>query len=225
MKLFFLVVLLLQLQNWPLANAYNYCDHNENICAPLIRKHFICSLEAELPPLFNRTTLLLSMPDTYALRDLILEYHNKFRNRVASGLLIAANNQTFPPASRMRELIWDMELAYTARIHAKTVSFKHSLCRSVQRFRNVGENLSMTFSTGKLSTIADLLDATLLGMFNEYLLIDDPASVPNDLDFITFLPVKCTELKGSNQALQVMNRSEIIKMIEKLWAYRRNAAD
>lgn len=115
------------------------------------------------------------IPDTYVFRDMILEYHNSFRDAVASGLLVNKNGIVFPSARRMRELVWDSELAYLSRMHVKSLSFKHTVCRSVKRFPLVGENLSLIFTNKtKHQKVRDVLNLTLKNMFLEYKDIADP---------------------------------------------------
>ncbi|KAH8261105.1 hypothetical protein KR044_003562, partial [Drosophila immigrans] len=174
------LVLLLPLLH--LVNGYNYCNNNAHYCNVNDMNHFICQMEDELHPLYDKAKFVGFVPDTIKLRDKILHYHNTFRNKLAGGSLTTNNNQTFKAASRMRELIWDVELAYTARLHASTVSFKHSKCRSVDRFPNAGECLGLVFASTSRRRIADILDLTLQAMFDEYLEAEDPDDLINAFD-------------------------------------------
>jgi len=67
---------------------------------------------------------------------LILDTHNKLRSMVASG------QTDHPPASNMRQLVWDEELASLAQVHANQCRFVHDCahCRRVARWF-VGQNL------------------------------------------------------------------------------------
>jgi len=75
-------------------------------------------------------------------RDMVLDYHNRLRSRVASG----STGQ--PPAENMVQLQWDSELARVAQRLADQCKFQHdcSDCRRVQRFR-VGQNIYQSFNT------------------------------------------------------------------------------
>ncbi|XP_032590719.1 antigen 5 like allergen Cul n 1 [Drosophila grimshawi] len=139
-------------------------------------RHFICHMDTEL------AKYVATIPDTLTLRTLILDYHNDFRHMLAGGGLTTNSNETFPAASRMRELIWDEELAHMARIHASTVSFKHTMCRSVVRFPNAGEALGLVFASSTRRTIKELLDLTLVPMFEEYRVAEDPDNLVNEFD-------------------------------------------
>lgn len=82
----------------------------------------------------------------------------------------------------MRELIWDEELAYIAGIHASTVSYKHTICRSVLRFPNVGENLGIVFASAHRRTIVEILMLTLKDMFLEHEEVPDPDDLMSKFD-------------------------------------------
>ncbi|XP_034478983.1 antigen 5 like allergen Cul n 1-like [Drosophila innubila] len=175
-------LLLLLLSLLHLNNAFNYCNNGSHYCNVNGMKHFVCQLDDELHPLYEKAKFVGLVPDTIKLRNIFLQYHNSYRNKLAGGSLITNNNMTFKSASRMRELIWDEELAYTARLHAATVSFKHSLCRSVLRFPFAGECLGLVFASRGRRRIADILDLTLQAMFEEYLEAEDPDEVINSFD-------------------------------------------
>jgi len=71
-----------------------------------------------------------------------MESHNRFRARLANGEEDRGSPGPQPPASNMREMIWDDELAGVAQAHADQCVFEHdcSDCRRVERF-GVGQNL------------------------------------------------------------------------------------
>ena len=72
----------------------------------------------------------------------VVDHHNRLRSRVASGLT------RLPPATNMRQLEWDPELASVAQRLADQCNFAHdcSDCRRVGRF-TVGQNLYQSFTT------------------------------------------------------------------------------
>lgn len=127
--------------------------------------------------------------DTYALRQIILDTHNDIRNQLAGGEVKTSANKQFKPASRMRELIWDTELGYTAFLHASTVSFKHSLCRSVLRFPFTGESLGLVFASTHRRTIKEILKHTIGKMFLEYEDVPDPDELMNKFDVTKWVPM------------------------------------
>lgn len=114
------------------------------------------------------------IPDTYQLRSLIVKFHNEYRNQLAGGVLMASNSKNFQSASRMREMVWDEELAYLASMHASSVSYKHTVCRSVLRFPVVGENLGIVFATAHRRSVTEILKLTLQVMFLEHENVPDP---------------------------------------------------
>ncbi|XP_065283727.1 scoloptoxin SSD43-like isoform X2 [Dermacentor albipictus] len=74
-------------------------------------------------------------------RQLILKMHNRFRSKVAFGLLPG-----FPPAANMRKLYWNSELASVAQAHANQCTsewaYKHDepSARKTVNFDTVGQN-------------------------------------------------------------------------------------
>jgi len=72
----------------------------------------------------------------------ILKVHNKLRAKIANGEEKRGKPGPQPPASNMRKMEWDEELAKVAQRHADQCRFAHdcSDCRRVDRF-GVGQNL------------------------------------------------------------------------------------
>ncbi|XP_060656504.1 antigen 5 like allergen Cul n 1-like [Drosophila nasuta] len=164
-----------------LVYSYNYCYNNSHYCDVNNMRHFICRI-GDLHPLHEKAKFVGLVPDTLKLRNTILRYHNSYRNKLAGGSLKTVSNKTFKSASRMRMLVWDEELAYTARLHASTVSFKHSVCRSVLRFPFAGECLGLVFASTGRRQLTDILDLTLQAMFDEYLDAEEPDELINSFD-------------------------------------------
>ncbi|XP_017838258.1 antigen 5 like allergen Cul n 1 isoform X2 [Drosophila busckii] len=162
-------LLLLWLLHLPLVvRSYNYCNHKKKLCDLEHFDHFICK-DKDLD-----TRLLAVLPDTQILRDMIVRFHNVHRDRLASGSVMTSMNKSFPAAARMRELIWDNELGYMARLHASTVSFKHSECRATTRFPLAGECLGLVFPSSEPRSIEELINLTLQKMFDEFEMVDEP---------------------------------------------------
>ncbi|XP_043641900.1 venom allergen 3-like isoform X3 [Drosophila teissieri] len=154
-----------------LAHGYNYCNNRTHRCILENNVHFMCKLD-KIPSL-GGTRYHAVVPDTPKLRSEILRIINHFRNQFAGGGFRTSQNRTFATASRMRQVMWDSELAYMARAHASTVSFKHTLCRSTLRFPEVGECLSMMVPKHK-HTVREALHKLFKLMFDEHLNIMDP---------------------------------------------------
>jgi len=79
---------------------------------------------------------------------LILHQHNQLRSLVARGQEPRGLPGPQPPASNMRQMEWDDELAATAQSHANQCIFEHECgdCRRVSRF-GVGQNLFISFQS------------------------------------------------------------------------------
>ncbi|KAH8400990.1 hypothetical protein KR009_002340, partial [Drosophila setifemur] len=154
-------------------SGYNYCNNKTHICNLARLKHFMCGL-GELTPLNGTVKFEDTIPDCPKLQATILGVLNEYRSVVAGGELIANNNKTIRSASRMRLLIWDDELGYLARSHAKTVSMMHTKCRSTLRFPLAGEVLALIPATRKPLNLMDILTLTLGPVFEEYRQVQDP---------------------------------------------------
>ncbi|XP_068217769.1 uncharacterized protein [Palaemon carinicauda] len=87
------------------------------------------------------------------IRDVerIVDWHNHYRSKVALGMEATGSQ---PPASNMRLMEWDHELAQIAQSHADQCLFVHDCpdCRRVSRF-SVGQNLCINAQRILNSTI------------------------------------------------------------------------
>lgn len=68
--------------------------------------------------------------------QVILDVHNKFRNKIAAGDEL--EKYGFPPASNMMQFVWDKELEQVAQKHALQCVFEHDCneCRQVGKLVN-----------------------------------------------------------------------------------------
>ncbi|EFX86987.1 hypothetical protein DAPPUDRAFT_307125 [Daphnia pulex] len=95
----------------------------------------------------------------------ILKVHNDFRRKVAQGLETQGSPGPQPPASNMRELKWDQELAVMAAAHAQQCVYKHDTCRNVPRFQ-VGQNIYIGGSSADNLGTSDW-NAAVTAWYNE----------------------------------------------------------
>ncbi|EDW08996.1 venom allergen 3 [Drosophila mojavensis] len=191
------LLLLLILQQ---ARAFNFCNNKQGYCELAQSKHFMCRLNTEMKPIHDNISLVVAIPDTYLLRERIIQYHNEFRDAIASGTVKNKFKEYFPPGGSMQELVWDLELAYMARRHVTTLSFRHSKCRAVKRFPLVGESLSMVIANTKHINLTVLLDLTLREMFHEY------KTCPSPKSFVTKLNIALYHESFGHLALMVNDR-------------------
>ncbi|OQR67638.1 venom allergen 5-like [Tropilaelaps mercedesae] len=93
----------------------------------------------------------------------IVKLHNRWRSQVANGSL-----PRLPPASNMRYLRWDPELANVAQAHAKQCRFEHDCksCRQVGRF-STGQNLFTAWAQTDDDPVSDWSSA-IDAWFHEY---------------------------------------------------------
>ncbi|XP_034946940.1 venom allergen 3-like isoform X2 [Chelonus insularis] len=74
-------------------------------------------------------------------RDEIVNFHNDRRAFVASGKEQRGNPGPQPPATNMKSLMWDEEVASIAQTWADQCGSGHDQCRNVERF-GVGQNIA-----------------------------------------------------------------------------------
>jgi hypothetical protein len=119
---------------------FNYCSLN-NLCTSG-RSHVACTyarpnLGPSCPPKdqvtfadFNQTRI-----------DLVLDTHNDYRNRIASGQVAG-----YPKAARMLTLNWEDTLAYFSEANTRQCVMKHDTCRRTSNYTYVGQNICKTYS-------------------------------------------------------------------------------
>ncbi|EEC12164.1 antigen 5/SCP domain-containing protein, putative, partial [Ixodes scapularis] len=107
-------------------------------CSPLYRRYSRHHTQC-LPPGKDRSCRPLQVGVSDAERELILDIHNQYRNRLASGDEMAHG---LPAAADMMQLEWNEELATIAQKHASRCAIKTdcSDCRRVESF-SVGQNI------------------------------------------------------------------------------------
>lgn len=73
---------------------------------------------------------------TAAHKKIILNLHNQYRNKIASGRLPG-----YAPAARMPVLRWNEDLAYVAGVHSRSCTIENDICRNTRVFKNSGQNI------------------------------------------------------------------------------------
>ncbi|XP_054083054.1 venom allergen 3-like [Zeugodacus cucurbitae] len=164
---FYLVAILI----WPyvFTNAYYYCNKQKKLCGT--NKHFMCDLDSV--PI--KADVLGLLPLTGSMKRLYVDRHNEHRNRLAGGEQEFGNQGAgiFPKATRMREVIWDDELAYIAGIHAKRCNMEHDACHGTERFPGSGQNLYTAKNSSKPKIGANFVLGAIDTWWNEYKDVDD----------------------------------------------------
>ncbi|XP_066957849.1 CRISP/Allergen/PR-1-like [Macrobrachium rosenbergii] len=83
-------------------------------------------------------------------KKLILKLHNELREKVAKGLEKLGDPGPQPPATNMRELVWNDELATVAQAWAEQCPYSHDCyrCRKIKgRSYSVGQNIFWSFGS------------------------------------------------------------------------------
>lgn len=103
-----------------MVDAYEYCrpETLEKICRPG-KMHLECGAP-EKSPKYECQKVAPLLPMTRKVKRFLLDLHNGWRDKVAGGEETGGkSDQSFPIATRMRELIWDNELNYLASNQVK----------------------------------------------------------------------------------------------------------
>ena len=97
------------------------------------------------------------------MRRIILNNHNKLRNRVAQG-----GFQSYKSAVRMATMRWSPELAKLAAYNVKQCIMKHDKCRNTRQFPYAGQNIAKQQWTGKNRAIGLVAREQILSWFEEW---------------------------------------------------------
>lgn len=136
-------------------NYFDYCQ----IC-DVPGTHTVCKFpRCEVS---GNCTLVKQIPLNSKEKQLIVNYHNELRNKVARGLV---KNQ--PSATNMQELEWDEELEYISQCWANQCKFEHDECRNTQKGYS-GQNIVYHGSTLQSQTQQESLKGLIDDWFNEY---------------------------------------------------------
>ncbi|XP_037886751.1 uncharacterized protein LOC119635816 [Glossina fuscipes] len=103
-----------------MVDAYEYCKDEtlKKICRPG-KMHLECGAP-ELSTDYECQRMAPLLPITKKVKRFLLDLHNGWRDKVASGNEIGGKEgKTFQIATRMRELIWDNELNFLASNQVK----------------------------------------------------------------------------------------------------------
>ena len=94
---------------------------------------------------------------------MIVDFHNSYRSRVASGQETRGSPGPQRPAANMLELTWDPELEAIAQRWADQCQFGHDFVRDVSRF-SVGQNV---YEASEFNDDAIDLKRAIDGWYNE----------------------------------------------------------
>lgn len=100
---------------------------------------------------------------TSAHKKLILDLHNQFRNKIASGRLPG-----YAPAARMPATRWNEDLAYVAGLHARSCTTENDGCRNTRLFKNVGQNIGYEMVGEPIHNATAVIKRIIDAWHNEY---------------------------------------------------------
>ncbi|GAB0098730.1 hypothetical protein DMENIID0001_145190 [Sergentomyia squamirostris] len=178
------------------AQAINWCAMQTQYCGT--KEHIAC--EPNSFKMGTNVTDIQVVSLTTDIKNMIVDRHNYYRRRVASG-----QEPGLSSASKMRQMFWNDNLAYVANAHAKHANFQHDQCRASNEFPYSGQNLAISWSSQPFINI----QATLQGQVNSW--YDTEMSIVRDrmqscIDKFTSSP-NCLEaghftvmVKDSNRA-------------------------
>ncbi|KAL7647547.1 UNVERIFIED_CONTAM: hypothetical protein RMT77_001147 [Armadillidium vulgare] len=143
-----ILVFLIFSQIWDLS-----LETTEDYCK-LSALHSVCKSTVFGPSCFglNPREVIPSEED----KEVILNWHNSIREKVASGEETDAKDGTLPQASNMLKLIWDDELALIGQAWADNCIPDHDDAHNRivlnDRFPSVGQNIAYLHSTAMTNT-------------------------------------------------------------------------
>uniref|UniRef100_A0A1B0B3G0 SCP domain-containing protein n=1 Tax=Glossina palpalis gambiensis TaxID=67801 RepID=A0A1B0B3G0_9MUSC len=116
-------------------------------------------------------------PMTEKLKNYILRFHNECRHRIAGGdEIILKSKKKFPIAARMRELIWDDELAYVAHALAERCNIESkNVCQTTPRFQFPGQTKASKMTNTEIKAMG-FIHEVLNGFESQSQEINDPVT-------------------------------------------------
>ncbi|XP_055595570.1 antigen 5 like allergen Cul n 1-like [Uranotaenia lowii] len=115
----------------------NYCGENK-LC-PDGTRHVVCNGYS----FGSNCTRPMLIKMTQKFVNLILNFHNEKRNKLACGSM-----RRYASASSMQKLRWNDELAHMAEYNAKSCHFAHDQCHNTPKFRHSGQSIGMKWFHG-----------------------------------------------------------------------------
>ncbi|XP_055633839.1 uncharacterized protein LOC129774168 [Toxorhynchites rutilus septentrionalis] len=140
-----------------LSTQTNYCD--KALCGP--KKHVSCNGLTSLAPSCGSEAKVIPMDDK--LKALILNKHNEFRSKIATG-----KQAPYLPAARMTTMLWDTELENLAGANAMSCNFGHDQCRNTDAFNAAGQNIAIKSYYGKTYTDEEIITGFIDAWYNEF---------------------------------------------------------
>ncbi|XP_067625068.1 allergen Tab y 5.0101-like [Eurosta solidaginis] len=136
--------------------AFNYFCSTESWCDK--GKHLMCDTSS----ISEDGTFKRHVPLTFKFRRTFLEQHNKLRDSTAGT----------QKATRMRNIIWDNELAYLARTHTGLCPDKPSECHRTARFEKVGLNTDIQGGADRIK-----VNTLITKAFEKWQTTDSPSMI------------------------------------------------
>ncbi|CAG9841215.1 unnamed protein product [Diabrotica balteata] len=132
------------------------CDGTvQTVCE---RKNVNCGADPQICKNFKEMKL------NDAERRLVLDVHNKLRNKVATG---KETRGPQPKASNMKALSYSKELEYIAQCHTNSCKWGHDKCRKTLQWGWVGQNLFSRSYKGTTITTQYMLNSSIYGCGKE----------------------------------------------------------
>lgn len=135
----------------------DYC--NPTLC-PAGSTHIACRNSGVFSPSCPADRQLVNLLQSDI--QLILNVHNTFRNKIASGA-----EPGFNKAARMATMTWNVELASLAELNVKQCQMKHDDCISTVDFKYAGQNLGMRGASDDFLSVQDVITATVNAWYGE----------------------------------------------------------
>ncbi|EAT44207.1 AAEL004407-PB [Aedes aegypti] len=136
-----IVVLVIIILSSGLAQARQTTDYCRAGLCPRGTHHIACNGNNKFGKDCSSRPMLIKMTPKYV--NLILNYHNSKRNRLACGSM-----RRFASATSMQKLRWNDELAHLAEYNAKSCNFAHDECHNTDRFPFTGQSIGMKWFHG-----------------------------------------------------------------------------
>ncbi|KAL1398227.1 hypothetical protein pipiens_009131 [Culex pipiens pipiens] len=99
---------------------------------------------------------------TDAEKQLLVDLHNEYRNKVAKGEL-----DWLPKAANMVAMSWDDDLAYLAELNSNQCAANHDKCRNTKKYPDSGQNIDTMITNATSVKTEDAIRDLVQGWWDE----------------------------------------------------------
>lgn len=144
-----------------IASSTDFCDPTVCTVPPNpVYKNIGCGATGKLSPSCPPDAKYIKFTDEH--KKIILDEHNKLRNKIAGG-----GQNGFNTASRMSTLKWNDEFEFLASANVQRCVYGHDKCRNIDGIKFAGQNIYSSSASDKFPDVKETLKETIQNWYSE----------------------------------------------------------